>query len=157
VARYECQQRITILAPQETVWAFLIDPANMPLWRQAFTDPEPVTLALGQKLAYKVDLKLAKARSVEEIIAFEPPRLITLRIATAEMIRAKRSPFMNLTLEVTLEPVWGETRVNYRQQGETKGLIIFTTPVLRWRLSRIMTQELTRLKQAIENSAAPAP
>lgn len=76
---------ILINRPAGTVWAFLENPANMPLWNPKVKRVSPATFAVPQQgyrysITYQMHERAKASEFLAEFIRFEPPSKLVIRL-----------------------------------------------------------------------------
>lgn len=136
----------TIKRPIEEVFAVLSDPSNNPKWisgsvETTKTSDGPIGVGttwhgVGKFLGRRID---GDAKFTE----FEANRKLTA---------AATSPFP-VTIEITLEPVAGGTRVNQTVEGEPGGFFKLVGPLLETVAKRQFQNDLDNLRDLMEADA----
>ncbi len=150
----EIEGEIVIRRPVEDVFDFVADERNEPRYNRQMTSvalltPEPI----GSGARFRAELRMGRRKvdMIAEFTQFERPRL--LGSTTQSVIRGNRKPSMLTVGELSFEPVAEGTRMRWRWQVETPGLMRIFGPVIVWmgrRQERRIWDSLKRLLEAQE-------
>jgi uncharacterized membrane protein len=135
---------IVIDRPAEEVFAYLVDPANLPAWQPSAKSVVLKTdgpLGLGSQLADTREVLGKEIETVLEVTAFEPGREFSFRTISGPI----RS-----TVVHRLEPRGRATEVTLAMEGEATGVLRFAGRLAQGRVQQEVESNLARLKAALE-------
>jgi uncharacterized membrane protein len=111
---------VEVDAPADRVWAVVSDPRNLPHWDRHIESVDVPAGVLGPAFGYRVRLRLMAVRATvgAEILSWEPPRRVRVRLAGS---------LLNAVVVSTVEPLDGDRsllahEVEYRFRGPLGGL-----------------------------------
>ena len=142
---------ITIDQPVDRVFAFLADPANLPLWleavdRVAFDDPPP---RRGARFQMARSLPGGRVVNEVELVEFEPEHRVTLESRTGP------TPFR---YEYQVDPTEHRTRITLVGRISAEGLpgpIAHLDSVATQLFKRGMQRNLRTLEHLLTSGVAP--
>lgn len=143
----EMELSVIINRPVEQVYAFTVDPTNVPLWMVGIQEAgwaEGNTLAKGAKTRAVGTVLGKRFESVATVADFEPNRGFTLLMS---------QPFPQ-TVHHSYEPVSGGTRLTMKAQFEPGGFFKLAMPILGGMLRRQTETSLANLKDVLEAQTA---
>jgi hypothetical protein len=141
---------IEIARPRHEVAAFACDPDNATAWYQnikavKWETPRPV--AVGSQIAFVSEFlgrRLAYTYEVRELVPGE--RFV---MSTAQ------GPFPMETTYTWQDGASGATRMTLRNRGEPNGFTKLAAPAMAGAMRRANRKDLRRLKEILEQPAAP--
>jgi len=142
------ENRITVAAPPERVFAVLADPERYADWVVGTTEthgvgdgwPDP-----GAKLAWEAGAGPVTLRDYTEVVESEPPARL--------LLRARMRPFGETEIELLLDPAGDGTAVTIREQPVEGVAAALHTPVSDAAVSARNALALRRLKSLVEGAA----
>ena len=138
--RYE--QTIEIERPPEDVFAFLADLDNLPRWQPSVASVEG-ELGMGGAFTEVREFLGKRVRSRLEVVAFDPPRELTLRVVEGPV---------PLTVRHVLDAAADGTRLTLSGVGEPGGLFRLAAPLAERAAKRQAGEDLRRLKRLLESA-----
>ena len=138
--RYE--QTIEIARPPEDVFAFLADLDNLPLWQPSVASVEG-ELEEGGSFTEVREFLGKRVRSRLEVVAFDPPHELTLRVVEGPV---------PLTVRHVLDAAADGTSLTLSGVGEPGGLFRLAAPLAERAAKRQAGEDLRRLKRLLESS-----
>jgi uncharacterized membrane protein len=140
----KASHRIVIDRPPEEVFAYLVDPANLPVWQPSAKSVVLKTdgpFGLGSQLADVREVLGKEIETVIEVTTFVPGQEFSFRTISGPI----RS-----TVVHRLEPVEGGTEVTLAMEGEATGVLRFAARLAQGRVQQEVESNLARLKTALE-------
>lgn len=134
----------------EEFWAFLMNPANAPIWEQAVVSSERLddgALGVGARFRKKVSLIGARFDVDFEIAEYQPARHCSV-VLVAGPIEGGGT--------YSLGPIPGGTRLTYGLRHELRGMLRIGEPVLRRAYPRLLARDLASLKLVVETAREAA-
>ena len=141
------ETNITIDSPVEHVWSHVVDQEKAPDWAVGVRDIRFITdppLQLGTRCAWTQTFVGKDIDSVQEVVEFEPYKVLTFK--------AETGPFP-MTYRYTFEPTATGTKLTMAVEGEPGGFFKLATPLLMNIAQRTMYHSLENLKDLVENEA----
>ena len=137
---------VEIARPPEDVFELLSDIERLPEWQmsavEAHTDGP---LAEGSRVREKRRLLGREVDTELQIVAFEPPRRLTLRSLGGPV---------RFTVDHELVALGGGTQLRFLAEAQPGGLLRLTEPVLARAAEQEFRQDFDRLKELLESGVA---
>jgi uncharacterized protein YndB with AHSA1/START domain len=136
------EHSLVIERPPAEVFSYSTDPAKLPDWQS--TALEARSDGPMQKGAHLTEVRKFLGRRMEskvEVTAYEPDRRFALKVLSGPV------PF---TVEQTLEPTDGGTRVHLVLEGEPGGFFKLAEPLVERAVRRQMQADFDQLKDILE-------
>lgn len=138
------ESSIVISRPVETVWAYISDFANMPVWSTGTVEMRLISEPPVRKGTTYVWVGQALGRRAEvtsEVTEFEPNQAWAYKSISGPFASAAR---------YSVEPADGGTRVTVSAEGEIGGFFKLAEPVLAAMMKRQTEGALANLKDILE-------
>lgn len=143
---FTVEQSVTIARPVEEVFAYVTDPANIPLWR---SDVLEVRGASGS---------VPSGSTFEELVNFIGRKSFTMRVIeyqpySLEVIQAVSGPGVRPTQTFRFDAEGTGTRLDFSVDIRTYGLFRLMEPMLPGMIRKTWARYLTGLKVIFEDGA----
>jgi uncharacterized protein YndB with AHSA1/START domain len=136
------EHSVVIERPPAEVFSYLTDPANVPEWQS--TALEAISEGPMQQGARMSEVRKFLGRKMEttlEVTAYEPGRRFGLKVISGPV------PF---SVDQTLEPMNGGTRIDVVLEGEPGGFFKLAEPLVERALRRQVEADFAQLKDILE-------
>ena len=134
----------------ERVWAFFVDPANLPKWDRSVATvivPSPNNVGVGSTFD---TLAPSGMRMSYRVTEFVPKQRISIRLVNSNMFKEALWTFK-------FEPIAGAVRIICRVDLIPRLRYSFLIPVLLLTYKAAFRRDLTYLKQALEHGQSLIP
>jgi carbon monoxide dehydrogenase subunit G len=136
------EHSLEISRPPEEVFALLVDLDRLPDWQSSAIEAHSDgPLELGSLVHEKRRFLGRELADELEVIAFNPPRRLTLR--------SQAGP-VRLTIDHELEPNGGGTRLIVVASGKPGGMMKFAGPMIERTAREEIRSDFARLKELLE-------
>lgn len=138
------EYRIVINRPVDTVFAYVANLENLKQWQSGLIESKQVTpgpTEVGSKVAVVRQLLGQKLEGVAEVVAFEPNRVVSVRVTAGPM---------SVTASNTFEALGNTTRLTSVGELDMEGLLKLAGPLAAGGVKKQMEENLENLKKILE-------
>lgn len=135
---------VVINRPVETVFAYVANLENLKQWQSGLIESRPITTGqtgVGSKVAVVRQLLGQKLEGVAEVIAFEPDRVVAVRVTAGPM---------SITATNTFEALGNNTKLTSAGELDMEGLLKMAGPLAAGGVKKQMEENLDKLKVILE-------
>ena len=138
------EYRVVINRPVDTVFAYVANLENLKQWQSGLIESKPITsgpTGVGSKVAVVRQLLGQKLEGVAEVVAFEPGRVVSVRVTAGPM---------SVTATNTFEALGNTTRLTSVGELDMEGLLKLAGPLAARGVKKQMEENLENLKKILE-------
>lgn len=144
----QAEASTTIRRSIHEVFSFVSDPRKEPAWHADVTEAAPVgagPIGMGRRIDYRFRFMGRDTTSIGEVVAFESPRLESIRFAGGPL-------GMQPTITFRLVPLGGSVRFTRIVAVEPAGLGRLLEPLLRGYVARRNAMFVENLRRRLEGA-----
>jgi carbon monoxide dehydrogenase subunit G len=133
--------------PVKDVFAFVVNPDNMPKWNSAVVSLQQITpgkIDVGTKFKNVGEALGRRIEGEMQVVAFEPDSKYGFQMNAGPM---------QVNVLLSFKTVGTGTKLNLNAQGNPAGFFKLAEGVLAGRVKSMMEENLTRLKSVLEKGA----
>jgi uncharacterized membrane protein len=138
------EHSVVINQPVEIVFAYVANLENLKQWQSGLIESKPVTsgpTGVGSKVAVVRQLLSQRLDGVAEVVAFEPNRVVSVRVTAGPM---------SVTASNTFEALGNTTRLTSVGELDIEGLLKIAGFLAAGGVKKQMEENLETLKKILE-------